>query len=1518
MPPKNPNAEQVLDAIQQTRKEVILPAVPHAETDWKIWRFKLIKKVRARLLPMKQKEGMEEIVTRYLRNLEDGVSMTIPPELEAVDADYANAMIDALQGHPSCATIEGETMNNNVVDAITTLKIMDQYIRTGTEQGVKSLAMNDMLHIPYPVGGDVQKYLVDFKTAAKDAGYAPGGTHDALLVSLLTAKMREDERFRSMISNFEQTPQVEQTTAKLELATRKTLASLADGRKLGHNNQRRTQPGMMQAALFDSSGNPVQAYVMAHDTPQQKPKGGPKGGRETRQRSWRTPVEEGVCPYHVNLISGCNRGNDCPLKHSGGPPGWGYKPPEKGAKSTSKGGSAYVSQLNQREQRQPNEDVDDRSAMKDRIEHIIKCVSSSVKTHLVDSVIALINEYVQEYFMIDMFPRAERKVGKMHVVQENDGFHLVTKGAKRRYQKQVGETGEAGGQIGKFEGLSDSDDEMDELLEVPDSLKAKKSCFVPQASMKKKTFFVPKMKRKSQKKSTTGIKIDWSNLDQEIARAKAMDTADAQIDKKPSDTKLPRIKRFDENYPKDIHESINLVIDEVVETIEAEQQDIWNKYFPGVAPAAPLLVGMVGMVGDTGASEHNISGPNCWSVPLKNPVALKTAAGTIHVDRGAAIIHPVLGRLNGLNIKEAPNLLSLGRLVENGYKFYWESLENPHLVDMKGNVISFKNENYVPILYPTSSPVCYGNIKIHDEFTHLGPSSNCDTCKMAKMKEKAFLKRNILTDDERETMRKSRKELKFNHHLTFDSFGQVPRDINNNEFGTIGLCSNTGFIYFAPKRVNEPKETLDNLKGFLTKDALIDVNSCHTDNGIEFKAEFDDFLQENHVQHQWGTPNRPVSNGLIERQVGELKRGIRALLLEAKLPVQFWSYAAAVWVFNRNRRLAVAQHLPQYNRKPLRFGQRIFAKKSDVSHTFEPTAAPAIFIGYKHQGVLAVDEMYLKATGKVKFMTCEAYSEPTNPVFPGFPGVLDPTELNVFLNCDICGKSRVPDGHPVTCTACLNKGKRGRPGTHTLTVGCELSRCTCVHNFEIVAPDYPLRNDAQDLDEDDEHFVDQDDSSEPVAPLQPDNNIEVAVENSPDAPSSHWSVYDMYDIDYVDIPAVASTSPLVENASTVRNLIDQFDAPGGPPVAPANDPAAADINSVQPNQLPHRGLYSSSHSHLTKMPLYSTTFSLSSADGDVDMSPIFQKDVERFEENCFAGCAFVAQQIHKNDPRYHCEEAIAARKREFDRMLQFKCFDLNKPIESRNVPKSATIITPLMLTHIKDVGTPIEKFKGRFVADGRRVPRYKQFSPPMALNMKRAADINSLLGSGSADTHGVVTADMTNGYLHADLDPSIEIYMRVPPEFQTDEMKSMLDPCVRVWKAMNGLPSAGFDFAKYTHEVVTEQFGYSKMAGFPSMYTKRINGKLIVLGFYVDDLYMTGDLTLCRSEMEKLGTIFTLGSINDTQNFKFLGIDRVSKNGEMGRSYVPVYSEASLRIQRNCRHRNASKITCTQHTWTWT
>ena len=97
--------------------------------------------------------------------------------------------------------------------------------------------------------------------------------------------------------------------------------------------------------------------------------------------------------------------------------------------------------------------------------------------------------------------------------------------------------------------------------------------------------------------------------------------------------------------------------------------------------------------------------------------------------------------------------------------------------------------------------------------------------------------------------------------------------------------------------------------------------------------------------------------------------------------------------------------------------------------------------------------------------------------------------------------------------------------------------------------------------------------------------------------------------------------------------------------------------------------------------------------------------------------------------------------------------------------------------------------------------------------------------------------------------------MRVPREFQTEEMKEMENPYVRVTKAMYGLPSVGFDFARYTESKLVGELGYSKVAGFPSMYVRKVQGKVIILGVYVDDLYMTGDLKICRHEMDKIGTL---------------------------------------------------------------
>ena len=158
------------------------------------------------------------------------------------------------------------------------------------------------------------------------------------------------------------------------------------------------------------------------------------------------------------------------------------------------------------------------------------------------------------------------------------------------------------------------------------------------------------------------------------------------------------LKRFDERYPIDIHDRVDTPIDESIDTmidalayvIVDETSNIRENVFTSLTPEFPLLIGMVAMVGDSGASEQKLTVANCTSILLKEPVALKTAAGTIRVKEGASLRHPIFGELRGLIIKDAPNLLSLGRLVENGYQFHWEILDHSHLIDKNGRVISLK------------------------------------------------------------------------------------------------------------------------------------------------------------------------------------------------------------------------------------------------------------------------------------------------------------------------------------------------------------------------------------------------------------------------------------------------------------------------------------------------------------------------------------------------------------------------------------------------------------------------------------------------------------------------------------------------------------------------------------------------------------------------------------------------------------------------------------------------------------
>ena len=91
--------------------------------------------------------------------------------------------------------------------------------------------------------------------------------------------------------------------------------------------------------------------------------------------------------------------------------------------------------------------------------------------------------------------------------------------------------------------------------------------------------FIPKSKRRKSQKSTTGVNISWKVLKAEISRAKEYDALETKSIPETKDIKYPRIKRFDEKYPNDIHDAINVVIDEMTDLVEKKAEDVWDKYF---------------------------------------------------------------------------------------------------------------------------------------------------------------------------------------------------------------------------------------------------------------------------------------------------------------------------------------------------------------------------------------------------------------------------------------------------------------------------------------------------------------------------------------------------------------------------------------------------------------------------------------------------------------------------------------------------------------------------------------------------------------------------------------------------------------------------------------------------------------------------------------------------------------------------------------------------------------------------
>lgn len=177
-------------------------------------------------------------------------------------------------------------------------------------------------------------------------------------------------------------------------------------------------------------------------------------------------------------------------------------------------------------------------------------------------------------------------------------------------------------------------------------------------------------------------------------------------------------------------------------------------------------------------------------------------------------------------------------------------------------------------------------------------------------------------------------------------------------------------------------------------------------------------------------------------------------------------------------------------------------------------------------------------------------------------------------------------------------------------------------------------------------------------------------------------------------------------------------------------------------------------------------------------------------------------------------------------------------------PKGKSVVSSKWLFKIKHaVDGSIEKHKERFVARGfsqKEGIDYEETFAPVA----RYTFVRAVLSIAATKGWKVHQMDVKTVFLNGKIEE--EVYLEQPEGFVIHKAES--NAC-RLKKALYGLkqaPRAWYE--RIDHHLL--ELGFSKNEADPNLYYKVINGELLILILYVDDLLITGEDN-CISQCKK-------------------------------------------------------------------
>ncbi|MBW0572671.1 hypothetical protein O181_112386, partial [Austropuccinia psidii MF-1] len=139
--------------------------------------------------------------------------------------------------------------------------------------------------------------------------------------------------------------------------------------------------------------------------------------------------------------------------------------------------------------------------------------------------------------------------------------------------------------------------------------------------------------------------------------------------------------------------------------------------------------------------------------------------------------------------------------------------------------------------------------------------------------------------------------------LAVDLMGPFPQSLDKFSYALIIQDYFSSLVAFIPLRAKSgAAEHVMHWIAQFERLTSKKIKRLQSDNGGEFNSRvMEEFLRKEGIVHEKTIPYDHHQNGKIERTNRTLAEAARSMLIQAKLPTNFWTYAfqQAAWVFNR-------------------------------------------------------------------------------------------------------------------------------------------------------------------------------------------------------------------------------------------------------------------------------------------------------------------------------------------------------------------------------------------------------------------------------------------------------------------------------------------------------------------------------------------------------------------------------------------------------------------------------------------